>query len=450
MENPYNEGRPGSLADRAYRQTSAVGMGTAVVWVVTWAWLGMLSLAAVGLFSLAGMAAARAYRQRLGYPAATRISVVFCYLAIVAAILRTGGMSGPFASTLLILPLGPAIALGAAECIRWGGIVLVTGGGLWIREVAVGPFADLAPAGSAAPLRGIAQLSVLVATLLCLYTYGRINEQARMRLRRSRAQLEQAHRELQLSHQKLVVSEKMAALGRLSAGMAHEINSTLAGAINSVELARGDAESLESALERDGFTSPEVPELAEEMRDSLHLASTALDKIAAFVRRMRGQTSMAHEGTDQTFCAADEARTVLRLLQVTLVEKRVTLEAEIGAGVWLRGDPARFGQIVQNLVTNAVDAYEGEPGSVRVRIAPEEDRVVVEVEDRGSGIPEPIRDRIFDHFFTTKGVGEGTGLGLALVHDLATKYFGGSIEFDTEVGRGTRFTVRLPAAKEEP
>lgn len=446
MENSPHEGSSGSLADRAYRRTSAVGMGTAVVWVATWAWFGMHLLVAFGLLGLAGMAAARALRRRIGYPAATRISVASCFVAILAAVLRTGGMDGPFATTLLILPLGPALALGAAECMRWGAIVMVTGGGLWAWEGVVGTIRDTAPASSSDPLRGVAQLSVLVTTLLCLYTYGRINEQARLRLRRSRAQLQEANRELQLSHQKLIVSEKMAALGRLSAGMAHEINSTLAGAINSVELARADADALESQLpEAQGLAA-----LTAEMRDSLHLASTALEKIAAFVRRMRGQTSLGDQAADQTFSPAEEADTVLKLLQVSLVERGVTLETAIDHRACLRGDPARFGQIVQNLVTNAMDAYEGAPGRIRVRIIPEADWVVVEVEDHGSGIAEAIRGRIFDHFFTTKGVGEGTGLGLALVHDLVTKYFGGTIEFDTEVGRGTRFTVRLPAAKEAP
>jgi signal transduction histidine kinase len=149
---------------------------------------------------------------------------------------------------------------------------------------------------------------------------------------------------------------------------------------------------------------------------------------------------------DRTFSPADEARTVLRLLQVELVERRVTLRTLISGGGALRGDPARFGQIVQNLVSNAVDAYVGAPGVVEVRIVNESEWILVEVSDEGTGIAPEIRDRIFEHFFTTKGVGEGTGLGLALVHDLATEYFGGSVDFESEVGRGTRFMVRLPAA----
>jgi signal transduction histidine kinase len=293
-------------------------------------------------------------------------------------------------------------------------------------------------------LRGFAQFSVLAGTLLCLYTYGRMHELARERLRRSRAELEKANRELQLSQQKLMVSEKMAALGRLTAGMAHEINSTLAGAINSLELARVDTEALEASP----VAQDETGELIGEVRESVALALTALGKIADFVRRMRGQTSVSEGASGSTFSPGDEASTVLRLLQVALLEKRVSLRADIAEGGRLRGDPARFGQIVQNLVTNAADAYDGEPGAVDVRVFPMDSEVIVEVEDEGSGIPADIRGHIFDHFFTTKEVGKGTGLGLAMVHDLATQYFGGSIEFDSQVGQGTRFIVRLPAAEE--
>jgi signal transduction histidine kinase len=185
------------------------------------------------------------------------------------------------------------------------------------------------------------------------------------------------------------------------------------------------------------------------VRDSVALALTALGKIAAFVKRMRGQTSAVEADASSTFSAVEEAETVLRLLQVSLVETQVTLQAEIGPDAMLRGDAARFGQILQNLVDNAADAYEGAPGTIVVRVFPMDGSVWVEVEDFGSGIPEGIRDRIFDHFFTTKEVGKGTGLGLALVHDLATGYFGGTIEFETEEGLGTRFLVRLPAAAEE-
>ena len=98
-------------------------------------------------------------------------------------------------------------------------------------------------------------------------------------------------------------------------------------------------------------------------------------------------------------------------------------------------------------VSNAVDAYDAPGNVVEVRVFSLEGNLVLEVEDRGSGIPEEIRDRIFDHFFTTKDVGKGSGLGLALVHDLVTEYFGGSIELRTAVGSGTCFTVRLPLSR---
>ena len=445
MESPASNPGRGSLADRAYRQTSAVGIGTGLVWVAAWAWFGLTVPVLVGVVGLSVTLAARLQRGRLGYPLATRISVLSSYLVILAGILETGGMDGPFGVTLLILPLGPALALGSDECLRWSVIVLATGIGLWGLETAIGEFPG-SQWEQVGMLRAVAQFTVLACTTLCLFTYGRMHELARMRLRGSRAELEEANRELQLSQQKLVLSEKMAALGRLTAGMAHEINSTLAGAINSLELARVDTDALAPEVQRYGG---EAVELNREVSESVGLALTALGKIAAFVKRMRGQTSAFQVDEHTVFSATEEAETVLRLLQVTMLDRRISLETDIGPEASLRGDPARFGQIVQNLVTNAIDAYEGRPGKVAVRVGAEDGVVRLEVEDEGSGIPEETQGRIYDHFFTTKGIGEGTGLGLALVHDLATGYFGGSIEFDSEVGRGTRFLVRLPAAPNE-
>src|SRR5690606_37329296 len=99
---------------------------------------------------------------------------------------------------------------------------------------------------------------------------------------------------------------------------------------------------------------------------------------------------------------------------------------------------------LQNLISNAVDAYEGEAGDVWVRARNEAGSVVLEIDDKGCGIPEAIRPKIFDYLFTTKDVGKGTGLGLSIVHSIVTSHFHGDISVVSEPGVGTRFTVRFP------
>ncbi len=105
-------------------------------------------------------------------------------------------------------------------------------------------------------------------------------------------------------------------------------------------------------------------------------------------------------------------------------------------------NPAQVNQVVMNLLSNAVDACP-EGGTVTVRSRAEGDGVRIEVCDTGPGIDPLIRDRIFDPFFTTKPVGEGTGLGLSISYGIIQDH-GGSIEVDSQPGRGTRMTVRLP------
>ena len=173
---------------------------------------------------------------------ATGQSVRASLLMILASIDHPAGKERPLGLMMIILPLGPALALGAAESLRWGLVVLLLGGALWGWEAVGHVFPNTIPDGYADLFRALSQSSVLAGTLLSIYSYARMHELARERLRRSRGDLQRANAELRLSQQKLIVSEKMAALGRLTAGMAHEINSTLAGAINSVELAHYDAD----------------------------------------------------------------------------------------------------------------------------------------------------------------------------------------------------------------
>jgi len=108
-----------------------------------------------------------------------------------------------------------------------------------------------------------------------------------------------------------------------------------------------------------------------------------------------------------------------------------------------------------NLIVNAAHAIEekvgrgGEKGRIVVRTRRDGDRAVIEVEDSGCGIPDGIRHRIFDPFFTTKEVGRGTGQGLALAHTIVVKQHGGELAFETEEGRGTTFSIRLPIGAPE-
>lgn len=260
-------------------------------------------------------------------------------------------------------------------------------------------------------------------------------------------ELEKAYADLHSSQERLLVSEKMAALGRVTAGIAHEINSPLGSILNCLQLATTYAQEYRESAVDPEVTPDDHVGIATDLIEALGLAEEATRRVAQFVRTIKGQTRMDEERVTP-FDPAEETDGTLLLLQHELSHGRNSVVADLERGLRVRGDASKFAVIVQNLVSNAVDAYEGGEGVVHVRLRRRENGAVLEVEDAGAGIPEEIRQRIYDYLFTTKDVGRGTGLGLSLVHSIVTSHFRGTIDYRSEVGVGTTFIVTIPLLPE--
>ena len=250
----------------------------------------------------------------------------------------------------------------------------------------------------------------------------------------------QGRRERRTMQEQLLLAERMASMGTLAAGIAHELNNPLASVMANVELSI-------RALQR----QPSAPsELLEQLND----AREASDRIRHIIRDLK------------IFSRADEERRgpvdVRRVLESSLrmarneIRHRAQLLCDYAALPPVVANEARLGQVFLNLIVNAAQAIgEGRAETNRIRVATRlvEGRVCVEVSDTGSGIPAAILPRIFDPFFTTKAIGEGTGLGLAICHRIIAR-LGGNIEVQSTVGEGSSFRVYLPvyerARNEEP
>jgi signal transduction histidine kinase len=261
-------------------------------------------------------------------------------------------------------------------------------------------------------------------------------------------ELEKAYADLRASQERLLVSEKMAALGRVTAGIAHEINSPLGSILNCLQLATTYAEEYRDSAGDPEVTADDHRGIAGDLLETLELAEEATRRVGQFVRTIKGQTRMDEERV-VTFDPAEEADGTILLLRHELDHGRITLAAEFEQGLRVTGDSSKFAVIVQNLVSNAIDSYEDGEGIVRVRLAAAGDTAVLEVEDHGSGIPEEIRPRIYDYLFTTKDIGRGTGLGLSLVHSIVTSHFRGRIDYRSEIGAGTTFAVTIPLCAQD-
>jgi signal transduction histidine kinase len=228
-------------------------------------------------------------------------------------------------------------------------------------------------------------------------------------------------------------------MGRLAAGIAHEINNPVAFVRANLGALAGLLESLGSKLPAE--LDQEVAAPLEEGREMIEESLDGVDRVAAIVRDVKG---FAHTGRS----VAERVElpglldAVLRV-SASQLPAGVTVQRDYGDVPAVRGAAQELKQVFLNLVVNAAQAI-GDDGSVRIATRRQGARVVVLVEDDGPGIPPDLLDRVFDPFFTTKSVGEGTGLGLAISYQILRRQ-GGSISVESELGQGCCFRVELPA-----
>jgi signal transduction histidine kinase len=255
--------------------------------------------------------------------------------------------------------------------------------------------------------------------------------------------------ELEDNRERLVSSEKLASIGQLTAGLAHEVNTPLAASLNYLHQARSLADEYAQSIGNDGVTNEDHAEIAQELQKSLKDASVTLDRLGEFVRKMRNQTRFSsNEAT--LFDPVMVTQDTLSMLEHQVKTAKVQVRLDPGqAGILLRGEPGRFTQVLSNLVINAIHACEGKDAAhvdiaFDTRMQQDQTEMILRVSDNGSGIPDAILPKIFEPLFTTKPVGQGTGLGLSIIRDIVRGHFGGEVEVKTQVGQGTTFTLFLP------
>jgi PAS domain S-box-containing protein len=238
----------------------------------------------------------------------------------------------------------------------------------------------------------------------------------------------------------LLVSDRMASIGTLAAGVAHEINNPLAAVMTNIELAAG--EIVEPIAK--GSVKPVVEA---ELKDALEAA----ERVRLIVRDLK----LFGRGDEENRGPVDVRAVLDSTLRIAWneVKHRARLMRDYGPVPMVEANEARLGQVFLNLIVNATQAIpEGRADSNEISVRTRQDeqgKVIVAVEDTGCGIPEEAVRRIFTPFFTTKPVGVGSGLGLSICHRIITG-FGGEISFETKVGVGTRFQIVLPAMPEQP
>jgi signal transduction histidine kinase len=257
-------------------------------------------------------------------------------------------------------------------------------------------------------------------------------------LEQRNGELRDALEKLRRAQDDLIRTEKLASMGRLVAGIAHEINNPVNAVINTL----GPLEEALSAMAA-AKDPAAVASAAADAGEMLRVVQRGAARSKAIVQALHNY-SRGDEEVPRELSLARSIDDTLDLLRHRL--KDIQVEKEIDPAIRVTGFAGQIDQVFMNLITNAAQAIGGRPkgGTIRIEAAAREGAVEIAVSDDGPGIPPEIVGRIFDPFFTTKEVGEGSGLGLSIVHGIIDRH-GGRIQVDSHVGEGTTFRITLPA-----
>jgi signal transduction histidine kinase len=273
-------------------------------------------------------------------------------------------------------------------------------------------------------------------------------------LEQSLARQNQALREAQAA---LVQSEKLASLGRLAAGVAHEINNPVSYVANNLAVLRRDTRAALAVLDayRNGNAAvavkleadADLPFFREHYSRTFDKSLQGLQRVRDIVRNLCDFARLDEAEFKETDLNAGLAATV-EILHNEITKKEIRLQTDYQPLPGVYGCPGKLNQAFLNLLINAVEACDaGGMMSVRSRLEFDE-TVIIEIQDNGRGIQPEHRSRLFEPFFTTKPVGHGMGLGLSVSFGIVRDH-GGTIEVDSEPGRGSTFRIRLPLQRTE-
>jgi signal transduction histidine kinase len=264
----------------------------------------------------------------------------------------------------------------------------------------------------------------------------------------SNAELSEALQTLQTAQRELVESEKLASLGRLVAGVAHELNTPLGNALTVVSSLDDRYRQLEAMLAGSvPMRRSTLEELVRDTRRGQDILQRNVQKAADLVRDFKQVAIDQTADLRRDFDLGKVVEDVLVMVEPSFKHTPFVIETDLCHGLVMNSYPGALGQVLTNLLMNALlHGFEGiERGRVTVRCAPlNEAEAELSVTDDGRGMDESVRRRIFDPFFTTKLGTGGSGLGMHIVHSIVTNVLGGQIEVRSAPGQGTQMLMRLP------
>lgn len=296
--------------------------------------------------------------------------------------------------------------------------------------------------------------SIMASMLALVIDNSRMHDdQARRieRLSQMNREMTEINARLTQAQAQLEQSGRMAAIGQLAAGVAHEINNPIGYVYSNVGTLEGYLDQLLSRLKAGAApVAADDDELRELIDDVPALLAETREGLARVRKIVQDLKDFSRGGDQDAWEWADLNAAIQTTLNIAGNEIRykARVERDFGLLPEVRCLPSQLNQVLLNLVVNAAQAIDRD-GVIRVSTALIDGLVRIEVTDNGCGIPDALRDRVFEPFFTTKPVGQGTGLGLSLSYAIVRKHHG-SIEVRSEPGVGTTFSIILPVTQPEP
>lgn len=276
--------------------------------------------------------------------------------------------------------------------------------------------------------------------------------------------LEGAYEELKTAQSRILQQEKMASIGQLAAGVAHEINNPVGfimSNLNSLsryadkiaEFVNAQAERIRSEAARDAEhfsallvdmnerkAAIKLDYLLSDLKDIIRESLDGAERVKRIVQDLKSFARVDEAGMKMSDINAGIESTIAIVWNE--IKYKATLEKELGDIPLTMCNPGQLNQVFVNILVNAAQAIQ-DSGVITVKTWCEHEMIHISISDTGSGIPEDVRNRIFEPFYTTKDVGKGTGLGLSIVYDIVKKH-NGNIQIESELGKGTTFVITVP------
>ena len=279
---------------------------------------------------------------------------------------------------------------------------------------------------------------------------AKLKQALNKKLLETNAELNHVITELKSTQIQLIQSEKLASLGQLTAGIAHEINNPINFVTSSVGSLKRDfddvllvlntyksdpekVEALKKEIDFD-FTIEEIQQLILGINEGADRTSEIVKGLRNFSRVDEGEFKIVdiHEGLNST----------ILLLHPKFGDK-IKIEKNYGSVPMINCFPGQINQVFMNIMSNAADAIENENGKIIITTSVNNNNVLISIKDNGKGMSDETKQKIFDPFFTTKDVGKGTGLGMSIAYGIIEKH-NGSIDINSTIGIGTEFIITLP------